>query len=263
MLISAGNDQTVRFWDIDSAQCQKVLKHQRDPCSLALNKEGNLITGDRDGLLTIWDINSANVLKEHRGHVWSVYDMLVNRHNQLITASGDSDAFIKVWNLDTLECVRVLKGHEAFVKCLIMKDDLLISGSRDHTIQMYNVETGECLRSLTEFTDIICSMTLDRNGNLISGCGYGRLKLWDIETGVCIRELGYGVNGILCTIIGTRGELIFSSWDRTIKFMDIRSSNVFKTMEEVHEMSVEALIIDGKNRLISSAGDGLIKVWDI
>lgn len=262
MLISACNDDTARFWDIDTAQCLNVLKPEHGPSSLTFSKEGNLITGEHDGTFTIWDKKTAKVLKHHRGHIWNIYDIEVNRQNQLITASGDHDAFIKVWNLDTLECVKTLNGHDDFVKCLTMKDDLLISGSKDTTIQLYNVESGQLLRTLKDHKEMIWCMAVDRNGNLISGCGYGYMKLWDLETGICIRDLGREPSGLIRTIIGHRGELIYCSWNRSIKFMDLRSSKVIKSILEASESSISSLVMDNKNRLISGS-NGEIQVWDI
>ena len=48
MLISGANDDTARFWDIDSSQCLKTIKPQNGPSSLKFSKEGNLITGEHN-----------------------------------------------------------------------------------------------------------------------------------------------------------------------------------------------------------------------
>jgi F-box/WD-40 domain protein 7 len=63
---------------------------------------------------------------------------------------------LKVWDLSDLHatwsrvtCKMTLLGHSGAVRCLQVKDALLISGSYDHTLKIWNLKNGLCTKTLT------------------------------------------------------------------------------------------------------------------
>lgn len=78
-----------------------------------------LFSGADDGLVKMWDVNTAQLLATFRGLVGFVGDVVVNHDGSLVAASGVDDLnVIRVWRVHDQAPVAVLRGHTATVHCL-------------------------------------------------------------------------------------------------------------------------------------------------
>ena len=84
---------------------------------------------------------------------------LLNRPNCAI--SGSRDGTQRVWDLDSGECVHVLRGHSASVRCGAVNGTLAVSGSYDGTARVWDVATGECKLFLNGHTAQVYSVVFN------------------------------------------------------------------------------------------------------
>lgn len=118
MIASAGEDATVRFWnlnDLTASTAQKSLDS-----------------------LTGYNLPHHR-LHGHKETIWSLNFCLSGK----LLATGSSDCYIRIWNVSakqpTLNCH--FRAHESWVRSLVFTDDMqvLISGSADGLVSLWAV----------------------------------------------------------------------------------------------------------------------------
>ena len=91
--------------------------------------------------------------------------------------SGSRDATLRMWDVDTGECLHVLVGHVAAVRCVQYDGRLVVSGAYDYMVKVWNPEREECLHTLSGHTNRVYSLQVGSCCPLIKfSCG-GRLTL--------------------------------------------------------------------------------------
>jgi energy-coupling factor transporter ATP-binding protein EcfA2 len=100
-VVSAGEDGTVRVWDLTSGAAPRVLTgHQGPVSSAAFSPDGRqVISAGRDGTMRVWDLTSdvdPLVLHGHKGPVLSA---VFNADGRLVVSAGE-DGTVRVWLCD-------------------------------------------------------------------------------------------------------------------------------------------------------------------
>lgn len=72
--------------------------------------------------------------------------------------SGSRDATLRVWDVQTGECLHVLVGHLAAVRCVQYDGKLVVSGAYDFMVKVWNPEREECLHTLQGHTNRVYSL---------------------------------------------------------------------------------------------------------
>ncbi|GMH34641.1 hypothetical protein BSKO_02502 [Bryopsis sp. KO-2023] len=245
-LIALGGDSLLVLSNTQIGRESRILLNHHDCDIFAVGfVDKMLLSGDGDGRLCAWDVDTSHSLFRMDAHSTSVF-AIEELREEVATAGGDH--LIKLWGKEDWECKNVLNGHQDEVSTLSSTDDKkrLISGSWDKTIRIWNVVERTCIHVLhgnyrgdfevsRVFGGLIASGADDRvirvwdlnNGSVVKkfqgdsdflpciavGCGrlisgfiYGVVSVWDIEQGDCIRKLA--VPSRASTSIGSRHTLI-------------------------------------------------------
>lgn len=72
--------------------------------------------------------------------------------------SGSRDATLRVWHIESGECLHVLVGHLAAVRCVQYDGRLVVSGAYDYMVKVWNPEREECLHTLSGHTNRVYSL---------------------------------------------------------------------------------------------------------
>ena len=104
LLASAGQDGTVRIWDVSEKQQIHLLKGHGSPIySVAYHPNGTLlISGGKDKMLRTWETRTASLLHKYEGHKGSVNSIAINRDGTtVVTGEGDYDdpGEILIWDV--------------------------------------------------------------------------------------------------------------------------------------------------------------------
>lgn len=219
LLLSGGDDKTLRVWDIQNHTCFKVIKgHTNAIFSVQFNQEGTkAISGSGDRTVQLWDVESGECIKIFTGHTGSVTAVAYSADERFII-SGSYDKTIRLWNVESGECLRVFTGHESAVKSVPLSRDgrYILSGAadstrwtsrggmsgQDNTLKLWDLENGQCLKTFEGHTTGVGAVYLDPeskyavSASLAGGGMYvlstppdPSIKIWDMESGACLRTI--------------------------------------------------------------------------
>ena len=154
----------------------------------------SLITGGEDQLVRTWDLNTGECLRIFTGHsrqVVAVAAALASSQPPLV-ASGSTDQTIRLWDVQTGDCLQVLEGHQGWVQTVAFSPDgsLLASGSTDQTIRLWDVSSGRLLKTLLGHSKELRSVAFSPDGTqLLSASEDETLRLWQVESGEMLQTL--------------------------------------------------------------------------
>lgn len=121
------------IWSIRTGECIGAFKDAvqelyRETC---LSGDGNLLlTGGRDGVLVLWNVQDGRRLRVLKGHIGAVNTICLSMDGKL-ALSGSDDRTIRMWNVKTGECMHTFEGNKGAVTCVNISADngLVISRS--------------------------------------------------------------------------------------------------------------------------------------
>uniref|UniRef100_A0A3Q3A3B3 F-box and WD repeat domain containing 10 n=1 Tax=Kryptolebias marmoratus TaxID=37003 RepID=A0A3Q3A3B3_KRYMA len=182
LLITAGCDECIRCWNLKTDTCEAVLcghtgtincldvqadrlvsgakdccvkgkplftdfdfSHLGSVLCVKINKSAVYSSCDR-GLVKIWNLETASLLRVINAHRSSVKCLFVNNWHLL---SGDSSGKVMAWSVscEAGECLMTFR-HPKQVKSLTLLYLRVITGCLDGKIRVFNFLTGECLREI-------------------------------------------------------------------------------------------------------------------
>ncbi|MFH4976734.1 hypothetical protein AB6A40_003443 [Gnathostoma spinigerum] len=179
------------LWHFDGKSLEKksIAFEGRDKPKLVLSvcftESGGLISGDSNGTITLWDVQSQKILRQatkvHEGGVWAVCALSTNR-----LISGGKDRNLIEWNASDLSRLRgpvTLNEDAGIIRTLTQaKGSSILVGTTknsilrgDLTLGFHNLVKahGDELRALSVHPN--CSVYL-------SGSMDGTVKLWDARS---------------------------------------------------------------------------------
>jgi WD40 repeat protein len=163
--------------------------------------------------------------------------------------SGSRDATLRVWDVETGECLHVLVGHVAAVRCVQYDGRLVVSGAYDYTVKVWDPEREECLHTLQGHTNRVYSLQVMCNFyfyrtfylniflfwiqfdgiHVVSGSLDTSIRVWDAETGACKHTL-MGHQSLTSGMELRNNILVSGNADSTVKVWDIISGKCLQTL---------------------------------
>lgn len=229
LLASAGDDKTVRLWDV---------------------------------------ISGVAVGQPLRGHTAAVSTVAFSPNGGLL-ASGSNDQTMRLWDPGAQTQVGApLHGHSDAVVALAFSPDgqLLVSGSRDRTVRFWETTTGQPAgQGRWSHGSVVFSIAFSPDGRLLAvAIGDGSVRLWDPATG---RAVGHALTGhtgwVGAVAFSPDGQLLASSGeDRTVRLWDPATGRAVGQPLTGHTdgVSTVAFSPDGQ-LLVSCSGDGTMRIW--
>ena len=185
--------------------------------SIAFSPDGSILaSGDNDGVIKIWDIESGKCLTTLRNNSSAIGALIFKSDDTL--QSFDSDENNVVWNVKKGAVEYSLKTvpdqrHTNWTKAMGFNQDgtLAALGSDSHRVKLYHIgqkSATHILRNPVLHEGQVWSVAFSFDGQLLaSGDDEGNLVLWDVEAETCRQVLRsdrpyehmniHGVQGLL------------------------------------------------------------------
>lgn len=198
-----------------------------------------------------------------------------------LVASGSEDESVRVWSVSTRSCVRVLKGHSAWVQalCVLPLNGRLASAAGD-VVNVWNVEAGVCESTIRPKRNTVYSLATMNQGRIAVGTFDDALKVYDVEHNVEVFDAGSVHQNAVHALAVTSDQCVISgSHDRSIRVFDLRCANInhtkstttsaerrvgcVHTVTNAHAGWITCLLMLPDGRLASAGDDNVVRVWDI
>jgi WD40 repeat protein len=119
---------------------KRIGRHDAMIFSVAFSPDSSLIaSGDGEGVIKVWDVDSGDELAVLQGHIGRVYSICFSPDGDRIASSGN-DSHIMIWNTETFERVAVMREHSSYVHSVCFSPDgtMLASASGDGTVRIWD-----------------------------------------------------------------------------------------------------------------------------
>jgi WD40 repeat protein len=233
ILVSGGNDHTVRVWDVTSLKSlddRPLGEHSGVVRTVACDEKGATVaSGCGDRIVRLWDVSTRKALgeplREHEGVVTRVSFSRGGR----ILASGSEDKNVRLWDVSTPKSLgNPLMGHNEGVTTIAFSPDGLILASRstDKSVRLWDMNSQLTSRKLiTGHNEGVMAISFSPNGCTLASGGRDKIvRLWDIvirrASGEAHRGHSDGVNNVLFS--PDSRFLISGDWDGTVRFWKLK-----------------------------------------
>jgi len=235
-LFSAGDDGTVRVWEIESGQAEKLSAGNKALNDLALSADGSTLAAiGEDGLVQVWNAETGQTIQSIGPNESSKLAVALSADGTIVAAGDDEN--IQLWDTHTGQALQKLQGHweneekqeywlghEKKVTALAFGPDgtYLVSGSAEGTILIWDITAGQVAWKakghLAEVTDI----AFDASGKYILSGGRDKmLRRWRLPgakfAGFFKGHLG-AVNGV--AFVSDADTILSGGADGSVRLWD-------------------------------------------
>jgi WD40 repeat protein/uncharacterized caspase-like protein len=278
VLVTGGNDATIRFWDVVTGrELRRLRLHAIDVVCVALSHDDKQLASlDSDRNLKIWDVATGEVL--HTTTLTLSANMVVfSSDGKSLVVAGKLYSFLGVWDTQTGLELHSFSGHGDATNVALSPDGKLVAFTvEDKTIrplygvdkskitsmptEVWDVATGRQLRTIRDDTHLAIAFAPDDNVLAISRLN--GVELWSLATGQRLSVLTGHTNDWLA--FSPDGNTLAGGGYQDCTLWDVRTGQEIRNYKEhLGSIAGGALSTDGKV-LATAAGDDLtVDVGDV
>jgi len=293
LVVSISADNTVGVWDLEGNLLRTMKGHQgkrkfyREPnegiTALATTYgDRYALTGDTNGNLRMWDIESGDCLWSNSDHRRMVTSIAISDDGRRAISSCRGRTLL-VWNSENGDKLTSMDDHEGYVHSVAITPDgnRAVSASRDGTLKIWDLGNGSLIHTLTGHSGKVRitdhRVIITPNGKYAISAADGKsmgIAMWDIDQGNEVGDLEESERGALALAVTPDGRNIVSGdIDSVLNVWDLENHRLVHTIQ-AHS---DQLLIPGGNPLygiaiaitpdgqqvVSVSVDKKLKVWDI
>lgn len=262
-LVSAGDDHTVRVWDLrDHTLAGELTGHTDWVRAAAFHPGGQqFATAGSDGVIQIWDVASKKMVRKLPAHPQPIYALAYSPNGQWLAAAGYERA-IRIYSTDG-RLRQTLTGPSGDHRALAIAPDgstLAVAG-RNGEVRVWNAVSGALLRDLKTNGRRIRALAFSPDGQWLAAAGDSTsVYLWSAQSNEPRTVSAPAGQTHALTFCGP-GKLATADTDNHVHVWDVNS--LVETHRGAgHTGSVSALVYDAaRDTLISGSYDTTIKFW--
>jgi eukaryotic-like serine/threonine-protein kinase len=270
-LLTGGDDQTLRIWDVPGLCDLGTVNGNPGPVTaVAMTGKGTWAAScalrlmSSDMVVQLWDLKSGDERRRLKGAKDSLMCLALTPDGRKVVA-GARDGMVHVWTLDPPDTPTLsLRGHTGPVTGIAFSPDgvAVISGGLDGALRLWDLEARrkEELLSSGESGAVRAVACSAANGYVALAAD--RLRLLRSDDGLATLD---GHDGpVLCVAFSADGGLLASGGtDGTVRLWRTSDGKELATLRG-HEGPVRAIAVSPDRRFAYSGGaDGTIRRWPI
>jgi len=274
--LATGDGHAIVLRDLTSGNRRgKTEETSRPIVRVEFSPDGTLLAGagdfKNDGVVTLWDTASGNVVGTLAGHERDVR-ALAFTHDSRLLATGGGDRSLRLWNVATRQQVGTLQEpnalaapKSAFLAVTYSPDGTSVAAAaEDGQVSIYRLAPPGPVRSWPAHTDAASAIAFSPDGQTLVSGGYDKtIRFWNTATGEQIRSLtGHG-GWVVSLAFSPDGQTLASgSYDRSIRLWSAANGLELRTLAG-HSATVRSLVFSRDGKLLASgAADHTLRLWD-
>ncbi|WP_449418042.1 toll/interleukin-1 receptor domain-containing protein [Phormidium nigroviride] len=268
-IASSSYDKTIKLWNISGVLIRTFQGSNGGIKSIRFSPDGSTIaSSSTDGIIKLRSIQGT-LVEVLQGHRSGIKGVRFSPNGKLIASVGVDDT-IKFWS-STGSLLRNLNYGAGLTNVNFSPDGKTIATpSYDNTVQLWNL--NEALknplavpfRHFVGHTSTVNNISISPDGKLMaSASADGTVKLWSLKDGTMLKSMDAHLpEATDVTFTKDSKKLVTVGSDGNVNLWDIEGNLLQKF--RAHSEWINALMFNSKrNMLATSAGDKLVKLWQL
>jgi eukaryotic-like serine/threonine-protein kinase len=274
-LASAGDDNRVRLWDLNTGQQRATLKdHWKLVTAIAFTPDGRTVaSASYDRTVKLWDPKTGKLLatlsagKELLRCLAFSHDgklLAAGVHNRHLKGVSTSEAPVMLWRVATKEPLAPLPGSGWTVRALAFSPDgtILASASEDGKIGLWDTSTWQRRGSLDDTDGVGCLAFAPDGKTLACGNKPGIIRIFDLTETTKPAVLPGHSKEIYALAFSPDGRTLATAGeDKTVRLWHAATGEELLVIEgHLTRVNAVAFSPDGRT-LASGSHDGAVTLW--
>jgi WD40 repeat protein len=181
-MITVGNDQTNRVWNLANAQMIRQFPHKALYYGTALSDDGDMGASiGNDKTVRLWNTNDGTELKKITA-AGQVYGVAFSADGKFLATAGQ-DKIVRLFDAISGDEMKKFEGHtEAVLSVDFSRDGKrLVTGSRDKTVRVWDIASGKELHMFDGHTDVVRCVKFSPDGTMAASASNDfTVRLWGV-----------------------------------------------------------------------------------
>jgi WD40 repeat protein len=260
---SAGEDGTLKFWQLPIALPRPLPPHAEGVTALALSPDGSqVVSASADKTIRVSSFGDGKPIRQLTGPGAGVRSVAVGQN---LIAAGTADSRLWIWNASDGKPVSQTVAHGGAVTGVAFhpQNNQLVTAGGDGLIKTWAMPPVPG-RALPHPAEVVASALTGDGKRLITGGSDRIVRSWNLANNSVERQYQGHTAAITTVAITANGQVLASgSADQTIRLWD-QNNGKEKGQVGAHAGLVTALAINqGGTQMLSAAADGTVKLWGV
>jgi WD40 repeat protein len=270
-LVSASEDGTVRWWDLETGRAVAVLPGRRPESGfrfIRFSPDGkHLALPSTDGTVRLVELATRQVRVVLRGHA-PPHECLGFSPDGSRIATRANDRTGHMWEVSTGAHLVTLHPRGKPLRRLAFSPSgkQLAGGAEDGTLYVWDAAGGSPLVTWQGHSTSVEALAFSPDGSrLVSSAHYPdhTLRLWDVATGRLIATLPGHKNLVISLAFSPDGsEILSASWDQTARLWDAATGKSVATLQGHRGRVLQAVFGPRGRHVVTASEDQTLRLWD-
>lgn len=278
---SAGQDQTIRLWEVRSGRTVGVLQaHQAAISSMALSPRGRMLAStDKNGTFLLWNLSPC-LRRSGRGKPGNcnlkprrklqaspqAIHAIQFASNGRWLATASQDGKVRVWDASNGSLLRTLQVSQGPARAVAFARKSAILATADNsTITLWQWKEGKQVRVLRGHKGPISSLAFARRTNrLLSTSQDKTARLWNTGTGKTLHHWkNHGGEVTSAAFSPRETQVVTTCTDRLVRIWSTRTGQRLQVLEAHSGSVLHAAFSARGTQLLTASADQTARIWQL